>query len=320
MKEKLILIFAALTLLFVAACDDETTGPISTTGTIFVDSTPQGAEIWLDGVNTNSVTPATIEAEEGIRTITLVLDGYSDLEFDVSVIAGEQSFVSENTLMQLGMLNVSSTPAGADIYINGENTGEVTPSSFTLEDDNYFVVLKLESYADTTYLTQIANGGTSIVDIVLQPLYTRFSTPVRIWETTGTTVEQPSGLDLSSGMAFGTSDAANRDSIDIYYFSSSDGSTFLVQSSHLNANMNRETFFKVGSSSNLNDGTDSPVKDSGWGNSMSDRESNYVFLYDEDGHYSKLKIASFGGGSGPGDPAWVELEWIYSQAVDNVLF
>ena len=47
------------------------------------------------------------------------------------------------------------------------------------------------------------------------------------------------------------------------------------------------------------------------------RDPNYVFLYDNDGHYSKLMISSRGGGT-PGNPAWVELKWIYNKtASDN---
>ena len=45
--------------------------------------------------------------------------------------------------------------------------------------------------------------------------------------------------------------------------------------------------------------------------------SNYVFLYDHDGHYSKLKIVNSGGGV-PGEPAWVEVQWYYNNTLlDN---
>ena len=83
--------------------------------------------------------------------------------------------------------------------------------------------------------------------------------------------------------------------------------------------MNRETYFYVGNASDLNDGVDSPAKDNSWTTSMSDREANYVFLLDNDGNYSKLKISSFGGGT-PGNPAWVELQWIYKTVVGNKSF
>ena len=45
---------------------------------------------------------------------------------------------------------------------------------------------------------------------------------------------------------------------------------------------------------------------------MRDTQTNYVFLYDDDGHYSKMKITNRGGGSGS-DPAWVEITWIYNN-------
>jgi hypothetical protein len=51
---------------------------------------------------------------------------------------------------------------------------------------------------------------------------------------------------------------------------------------------------------------------------LDDRESNYVFLYDQDGHYSKIKIVSFGGTGTLGDPAWVKVQWYYNNtALDN---
>ena len=93
-----------------------------------------------------------------------------------------------------------------------------------------------------------------------------------------------------------------------------------MQSSHLNTNMSRETYFMVSSSANIADGLDSPIKDNTWDTSMSDRETNYVFLYDADGNYSKLKISSFGGGTGPGDPSWVEVIWQYNTVSGNKAF
>lgn len=252
MKKIIFLSLVFLLGVFIISCDDTTTDPIlPDTGNIVVNSTPQGAQIWLDDVNTNQVTPHTF--------------------------------------------------ADKDVAV-------------------YKVTLKLENYADTTLFVDVVKDQDATINPTLKPLYQNFSTPVRIWETTGTTAAQPSGLDLSTGSAYGTSDVANRGNIDIYYFSSSDGTTFLVQSSHLNANMTRETFFKIGTASNLSDGVDSPAKDATWATAMTDREANYVFLYDADGNYSKLKIANFGGGTGPGDPAWVELIWIYNKAKDNRLF
>lgn len=71
------------------------------------------------------------------------------------------------------------------------------------------------------------------------------------------------------------------------------GQGFLLQRADLNPNLIRETNFFVGDSENLFDEEDSPDKNDGtWTNNIDDREANYIFLYDHDDHYSKLKIVN----------------------------
>ncbi|MBI1933046.1 MAG: PEGA domain-containing protein [Ignavibacteriales bacterium] len=231
------------------------------------------------------------------------------------------SFIScsDNTtdpVEEKGNLIVNSTPAGAKIFLDGTDSGFLTPYTFSGKAaGTYTVTLKLDTYADTTINAQVVNNQDATLNVNLKPTYTKYES-IKIYETTGTNSSQPSGLILSTGTAISSSNAG----IDIYYYSSSDGSTYLVQSANANNSAKRATYFKISSATNLNDGTDSPAKDATWTNSMSDREANYVFLYDADGHYSKLKISNYGGGSGVGDPAWVELTWIFNKAVDNKLF
>lgn len=219
-----------------------------------------------------------------------------------------------------GNLFVSSVPSGAQIWIDGVNSSKVTPDTIkNLDPKVYQVTLKLENYFDSTFSVSVSGNQTSVVtnvqlvsNILLEPFG-----PVRIWETVGTTAAQPSGLDLSTGTAYGIG-ATNPDraKVDIYYTSTG----FVVQSADISPNMTRVTKFRVGSASNLNDGVDSPLHTSGsWTNNMNDRETNYVFLYDQDGNYSKIKIVAFGGGT-PGNPAWVELQWFYNKTTNDPRF
>ena len=53
---------------------------------------------------------------------------------------------------------------------------------------------------------------------------------------------------------------------------------------------------------------------------MADRDSTkYVFLYDADSHYSKVKIVNWGGGN-VGDPAWVEIKFWYNKTASDTRF
>lgn len=217
-----------------------------------------------------------------------------------------------------GNLFVSSIPSGAQIWVDGVNSNKVTPDTVrNITPAVYNVTLKLQDYNDTTFAVSVVTNQTSVVSNVTLVSNLMLSTfgPVRIWETVGTTAAQPSGLDLSTGMAYGVS-SIDKDKVDVYY--SSNG--FLVQSADLGSGMTRVTKFRVGTSNNLNDGVASPLNTSGtWINNMGDRETNYVFLYDNDGNYSKAKISSFGGGT-PGNPAWVELTWLYNKTMSDTRF
>ncbi len=250
MRKFLVLLPAIIIAFMFASCgDDSTTNPVGTTGGIFVQSTPPGAQIWLEGTNTNKFTPDTVtNLDEGSHNITLKLSEYRDTTVSVQVTADQ-----------------------------------TTSRSVTL----------------VSSLTLVSFGS------------------VRIYETAGTDTTQPSGLDLSTGNAYGIS-SSNNDKVDIYYSTDGTGGVgFLVQSANLSPSMSRVTKFRVGSGADLDDGVNSPFQNSGtWANFMNDRETNYVFLYDNDGNYSKAKITNWGGVA----PAWVEITWYYNRTSDTPNF
>jgi hypothetical protein len=221
-----------------------------------------------------------------------------------------------------GNIFVSSNPAGAEIWIDGRNTLKTTIDTIKNVDEGvHSITLKLQDYRDTTFSVSVTGGQTiAVPNITLRTnILSEVFGPIIIYETSGTGTTQPSGLDLSSGNAWGV-ESDSSGIVDIYYSTSGTGGQgYLVQSADLYTNLIRETDFFVSSATNLFDGADSPNSNTGtWTNNIGDREDNYVFLYDHDGHYSKLKIERWGGGSGPGDPAWVEVRWIYNKTLmDN---
>ena len=323
MKKISMIILIALLAITFFSCDDTTTDPVEENGTIYIESEPSGAEIWVDGVNSGVITPGTVEASVGNHTVTLKLEGYSDLEIPVSLSSGQEFILTTGTtLSKLGALIIESQPAGAVIFLDGVNNGEKTPHNFSVPDGNFILELRLENYNDTTHVTQVSNAGSVTVNIDLRPEFIT-SHKVKIYESFGTGVDEPSGVDLSSGNAFGIS-GEDKDNVDIYYFSNSVGTSFLVQSSHLHSNMSRETFFNLTTNKNLNDSNNSPEKNSEWIHSIdlqdSEKIDKYMFLYDADGHYSKLKVINQGGLGTSDDPAWVEVQWYYNETENDINF
>ena len=217
-----------------------------------------------------------------------------------------------------GNIFVTSNPAGAEIWLGVNNTSQTTPDTIkNLDEGAYNVTLKLTDYNDTTFSVSVTAGQTSnLTNVVLvSEIMTSLFGIVKIYETAGTTAQQPSGLDLSSGNAWGVSSDSSG-IVDIYYSTDGTGGQgFLIQSADLFTGLIRGTDFFLGDSENLFDEEDSPDKDEGiWTNNISNMDSNYVFLYDHDGHYSKLKIVNRGGGQ-PGEPFWVQVQWYYNNTI-----
>ena len=225
--------------------------------------------------------------------------------------------VSSNT-DNTGSIYVSSQPKGAEIWLDGKDTGQTTDDSVTsVQAGTHSITLKLSGYRDTTVTDVTVKKG--LQSFIFLPLNSTVSLSefgtIKIYETTGTTAQQPSGIDLSNGDAYGIS-GSNKDSVDIYY--SSDG--FKIRSANYSSNMTRSTGFYIGNGTDLNDGVSSPQYNTSWVTNIPDTENNYVFLYDADGHYSKLIITNWHGGTGPGDPSWVEVKWIYNNNANDTRF
>lgn len=218
-----------------------------------------------------------------------------------------------------GNLLITSIPSGAQIWIDGVNTTQTTNDTvFDIEEGVHDITLKRNEYVDTTFSVNIIADETSTVGpiVLVSDIQTTVFNLVRIYETSNTQ-SLPSGLDLSSGKAWGV----NSDSsgvIDIYFYSDAGGNSYLIRSADL-AGLTRKTDFLVGSGTNLFDGTDSPLHSPGtWSNNIDESENNYVFLYDDDDHYSKFLIVNRGGGSE--SPAYVDVQWFYNKVVQDNRF
>ena len=81
-----------------------------TTGSINCTSTPSGAQIWLDGINTGQITPYTLtNIPTGIHTVTYKLTGYNDCVNGISVTSGQTTNVPCTLVL-------STTPSDYELY------------------------------------------------------------------------------------------------------------------------------------------------------------------------------------------------------------
>lgn len=132
---------------------------------ILVTSTPGGARIFLDGVDTNAYsapsgsTPTKLELPqfvpaESVHLVTLRLDGYYEWNTFVMVMPSSTVMVDAK-LTSVGQasatstLRISSEPEGALISIDGKPTGLVTPTELkNLSPTRHAIKLELSGIGE----------------------------------------------------------------------------------------------------------------------------------------------------------------------------
>jgi len=92
MKKKSILVFSLIVtvLIFIAGCSS----PSTQFGKLTINSTPLGASVYIDGVNTGSVTPLVKNLEAGDHTIKLTKDLYENWQEIVTVVANQDESIN----------------------------------------------------------------------------------------------------------------------------------------------------------------------------------------------------------------------------------
>jgi PKD repeat protein len=154
------------------------TPPVPTKGSISVYSSPTGALVYLDGVNTGQTTNTLLtNIAPGSHTVLLNLTGYKNNTVQVMVIAGQTAQVFA-TLTPVkppvptdGAINVNSNPLGAEIFLDGIDTGEETISVLSgVQAGSHSVLLNLTGYKNGTAQVAVVAGQTAQVYISLTPL------------------------------------------------------------------------------------------------------------------------------------------------------
>jgi hypothetical protein len=115
-------------------------GPLLTTGpgeprvitltalvSVRVVTEPAGAKVACDGKEVLAATPGAFDVEAGRHHLTANLDGYLQAEEDHSF--NDQAREWKVALVKAAYLDVTSSPAGAQVFIDGKDTGRTTPAT-----------------------------------------------------------------------------------------------------------------------------------------------------------------------------------------------
>ncbi len=137
--------------------------PVSASmGMIAVDSLPQGAQIQVDGhVDSTWVTPFTVaQLASGPHTVVISKAGYAAETRALSVGAGSKNALSVHLNPLGATISVTSDPSGASVFIDGRDSGKVTPSQIALEKGSHNVLVRKAGYLDEAMTAEMQPGQT----------------------------------------------------------------------------------------------------------------------------------------------------------------
>ncbi len=142
------------------------------TGKIFVSSQPDSALIFLDGQNTFQFTPDTLmEVPLGRHIIHVQREGFKPLQDSIAVQVEENTIARAaftlEKLVYLGTLVVNSEPSGAEIYVDGQNTGRYAPVTLQLEPGTYQISLVKNGFVRVDSMFTIEKNKTTTISRTL---------------------------------------------------------------------------------------------------------------------------------------------------------
>src|SRR5262249_41472237 len=134
---------------------------VATEGQITVSSVPSDASFEVEGLNGQFRTPHTIKPlAPGSYKLTTNKPGYAPDVRTIEVTGGGRTVVDVRLTAVKGFINVSGTPAGASVILNGRDTGRVTPTGLILDPGTHALVLRKAGYLDSTMDIPLVAGQT----------------------------------------------------------------------------------------------------------------------------------------------------------------
>ena len=134
--------------------------PTAKEGQLIVSSMPMGATVEIEGrAGQQWKAPQTVSGlAAGTYKVTFSMPGYATETRTVQVTGGARTPLDVRMNAVKGFVTVASKPAGAEIWINGKDTGKITPIEFLVEPGPQNIVLRKQGYLEASTEVKLVAG------------------------------------------------------------------------------------------------------------------------------------------------------------------
>jgi serine/threonine protein kinase len=138
---------------------------------LYVSTRPDGADIFINGDKQAGQTPTTLPLASGSYNLVLRLEGYEPYVGQIQVKDNVQTALDLELKPRAGHVawaQVDTTPAGAEILVDGISTGQFSPSRVQIPSGTHTIGLRLKGYEFARRGIQASEGGTLNVNATLR--------------------------------------------------------------------------------------------------------------------------------------------------------
>jgi eukaryotic-like serine/threonine-protein kinase len=130
-------------------------------GQMTINSTPEGAEVRIDGRSDPSwITPFNLPGlTPGQHSVIVSRAGYAPESRTIDVASGSKSFLVIQLAQLAAGAAITSQPAGAQIFVDGKDTGRVTPAQISVDKPGlHTFVIKKQGYLEESSSATLQAG------------------------------------------------------------------------------------------------------------------------------------------------------------------
>jgi serine/threonine protein kinase len=140
---------------------------------LFINSHPANANVFINGAKQSGQTPVTLPLAAGQYDVVIRLNGYEPYAGHAQVKDNIQTTLEadlkEKSQAHVAWAQVRSSPAGADIFVDGVPANQQTPARVQIPAGTHIIALRLNGYQIAQRGVQASEGGTVSVTETLHP-------------------------------------------------------------------------------------------------------------------------------------------------------
>ena len=128
---------------------------------LFVNTKPQGAEVYINGAKQSGQTPVTLPLAQGEFSIMIRKEGYEPYAGHVQVKDNIQTQLEvelTQRTIHVAWVMVRTQPRGAEILVDGNTTGQVTPARVQMTSGMHAITLQLPGFSPVTRKVAVDEG------------------------------------------------------------------------------------------------------------------------------------------------------------------